>query len=62
MVENIKVNLGDYVITRNFYILPLGGLPYLMTGVQWLYTLGEITSNYKNLEMKLKVQGQEILL
>lgn len=27
-----------------------------------MYTIGEITSNYKTLEMKFKVQGQEVVL
>lgn len=34
MVENVKVKFGEYVVTSDFYILPLGGLPHLVLGVQ----------------------------
>lgn len=62
MVENVKVKFREYIITSDFYIILLGGLPHLVLGVKWLYILGEITSNYKILEMKFKVQGQEVVL
>jgi len=57
MIENIKVKLGDYGVISDFYSLPLGGIPHIVLRVQWLYMLREVTSNYKTLEMKFKVQG-----
>lgn len=62
MVENVKDKLGDYAVIINSCILPLGRLPHIVLGVQWLYTLGEVTSNYKNMEMKFKFQGKEMIL
>lgn len=61
-MENIIVKLGDYTITSDFYILPLGGLPHIVFGVQWLYTVGEVVFNYKMLDMKFKMHGKEVVL
>lgn len=62
MVETVKAKLGDYVVTSDFYILPLRGLPHIVLWVQWLYILEEVVCNYKMLEMKFKIHGKEVVL
>lgn len=34
----------------------------MVLGVQWLYTLGEYSTNYQKLELKFKVNGEEVVL
>jgi hypothetical protein len=49
-VPDLEIKLGDYTVRDTFYVVDLSDT-YVVLGVQWLITLGKITSNYQTLEM-----------
>lgn len=59
IVEKFGMMIQDYVAREDFYVYPLDGIPHLILGVQWLYNLGNIHSNYQKLVMKVEVEGKE---
>lgn len=46
MVENLGVRLQGCVVRENLYLYPLKGHPHIILGVQWLFKVGEIHTNY----------------
>lgn len=46
IVERLGVRLQSCVVCENFYLYPLKGHPHLILGVQWLFDLGDIHTNY----------------
>jgi hypothetical protein len=50
IVQDLEVNLGNYTMRDTFYVVDLAGT-YVVLGVQWLITLGKISTNYQTLEM-----------
>ena len=49
-VPDLKVKLGNYIVRDTFYVVDLSNTDVVL-GVQWLITLGKITTKYQTLEM-----------
>jgi hypothetical protein len=49
-VPNLEMKLGNYTVRDTFYVVDLSDT-YVVLGVQWMITLGKITTNYQTLEM-----------
>jgi hypothetical protein len=49
-VPDLEVKLGNYTVRDTFYVVSLFDIDVVL-GVQWMITLGKITSNYQTLEM-----------
>ena len=61
-IPKLQVAIGNYIVTDSFYVVNLVDKK-LFLGVQWLYSIGEHTMNYKFLEMRFKYsEGKPILL
>lgn len=41
MVKQLGIRVQDHIVRDDFYVFPMGGLPYMVLGVQWLYSLGD---------------------
>jgi hypothetical protein len=52
-VPNLEMKLGNYTARDTFYVVDLSNT-YVVLGVQWMITLGKITTNYQTLEMGFK--------
>jgi hypothetical protein len=46
----LEIKLGNYTVRDTFYVVDLSDTDVVL-GVQWLITLGKITTNYQTLEM-----------
>jgi hypothetical protein len=61
-VPNLEMKLGNYTVRDTFYVVDLSDT-YVVLGVQWMITLGKITTNYQTLEMGFKDQdGKKVVL
>lgn len=49
IMERLGVKLQGCVVRENFYLYPLMGHLHIILGVQWLFELGDIHTNYQNL-------------
>jgi hypothetical protein len=49
-IPKLTVTIGNYSMTDDFFVMDLADTNAVL-GVQWLSTLGTITSNYKTMEM-----------
>jgi hypothetical protein len=49
-VRGLEVTLGNYTLTDDFYVMDLEDT-HVVLGVQFLYSLGDIHMNYKDLKM-----------
>jgi hypothetical protein len=49
-VPDLEIKLGNYTVRDTFYVVDLSDTDVVL-GVQWLITLGKITTNYQTLEM-----------
>jgi hypothetical protein len=49
-VPDLEIRLGNYIMRDTFYVVDLSDTDVVL-GVQWLITLGKITTNYQTLEM-----------
>lgn len=47
---------------ENFYLYPLKGHPHIIHGVQWLFELGDIHTNYRDQTMQFEMDGIEYTL
>jgi hypothetical protein len=52
-VPDFEVKLGNYTVRDTFYVVDLSYTDVVL-GVQWMITLGKITTNYQTLEMGFK--------
>jgi hypothetical protein len=52
-VPNLEMKLGNYTVRDIFYVIDLSDTDVVL-GVQWMITLGKITTNYQTLEMGFK--------
>lgn len=59
VVERLGVKLQGCVVRENFYLYTLMGHPHIILGVQWLFELGDIHTNYQNLTMRFEMDGVE---
>jgi len=55
-ISKLFVTLGNYTLSDDFYVVNLVDSNIIL-GVQWLQTLGDITSNYKVMKMKFFTPG-----
>ena len=55
-IPQMSLTLGRYTLTQDFYVVDI---PYtnIIFVVQWLSTLGPITTNYKTMEMSFIEEG-----
>jgi hypothetical protein len=61
-VPNLEVNLGNCTVRDTFYVVDLSDTDVVL-GVQWMITLGKITTNYQTLEMGFRDQdGKKVVL
>jgi hypothetical protein len=61
-VPNLEMKLGNYTVRDTFYVVDLSDT-YVVLGVQWMITLGKITTNYQTLEMGFRDQdGKKVVL
>ena len=56
--HNIKLSMGEYVLTSRMISIPMGGADVVL-GVQWIQSLGTITFNFQELFMILFAEGKE---
>jgi hypothetical protein len=61
-VPNLEMKLGNYTVRDTFYVVDLSDTDVVL-GVQWMITLGKITTNYQTLEMGFRDQdGKKVVL
>jgi hypothetical protein len=61
-VPNLEMKLGKYIVRDTFYVVDLSDTNVVL-GVQWMITLGKITTNYQTLEMGFIDQdGKKVVL
>jgi hypothetical protein len=53
--HNIKLSMGEYNLEIPIYFIPIGGVDIL--GIQWLRTLGTISTNSNKLFMRFELEG-----
>jgi hypothetical protein len=62
IVPNLEMKLGNYTVRDTFYVVDLSDTDVVL-GVQWMITLGKITTNYQTLEMGFRDQdGKKVVL
>eukprot|EP00253_Pinus_taeda_P024023 PITA_24023 len=59
--HNIKLSMGEYVLTSPMLSIPMGGADVVL-GVQWLQSLGTIAFNFQELFMKFSTEEKEVAL
>jgi hypothetical protein len=61
-IPKLEMKLGNYTVRDTFYVVDLSDTDVVL-GVQWMITLGKITTNYQTLEMGFKDQdGKKVVL
>jgi hypothetical protein len=55
-ISGLKLTLGRHELTQDVYVMDLPDTNIIL-GVQWLSTLGPITTNYKTMEMSFTEEG-----
>jgi hypothetical protein len=61
-IPNLDMKLGNYIVRDTFYVVDLSDTDVVF-GVQWMITLGKITTNYQTLEMGFRDQdGKKVVL
>jgi hypothetical protein len=61
-VPNLEMKLGNYTMRDTFYAVDLSDTDVVL-GVQWMITLGKITTNYQTLEMGFRDHdGKKVVL
>jgi hypothetical protein len=61
-IPNLEMKLGNYTVRDKFYVVDLSDTDVVL-GVQWMITLGKITTNYQTLEMGFRDQdGKKVVL
>lgn len=58
IVERFGVRLHSCKVREDFYIYPLKGHPHIILGMQWLFELGDIHTNYQKLVMSFEIDGK----
>jgi hypothetical protein len=62
IVPNLEVKMGNYTVRDTFYVVDLSDTDVVL-GVQWLITLGKISTNYQTLKMGFRDnEGKRIVL
>jgi hypothetical protein len=61
-ILGMKLTLGKHDLAQDFYVMDLPDTNIIL-GVQWLSTLGKITTNYKTMEMSFTTKdGKKMVL
>jgi hypothetical protein len=61
-VSDLEIKLGNYTVRDTFYVVDLSETNVVL-GVQWMITLGKITTNYETLEMGFRYSdGKRVVL
>jgi hypothetical protein len=61
-LPELEVKLGNYTVRDTFYVVDLSDTDVVL-GVQWMITLGKITTNYQTLEMGFRDhEGKNVFL
>jgi hypothetical protein len=61
-VPHLEMKLGNYTVRDTFYVVDLSDTDVVL-GVQWMITLGKITTNYQTVEMGFRDQdGKKVFL
>ena len=61
-IPGMKLTLGRHDLAQDFYVMDLPDTNIIL-GVQWLSTLGPITTNYKTTEMSFtEGSGRKVVL
>jgi hypothetical protein len=61
-IPGMKLTLGRHDLVQDVYVMDLPDTNIIL-GVQWLSTLGPITTNYKTMEMSfMKESGRKVVL
>jgi hypothetical protein len=60
-VLNFEIKLGNYTMRDTFYVVDLSDTDVVL-GVQWLITLGKITTNYQTLEMGFRDSDMKMIV
>jgi hypothetical protein len=61
-IPNLEMKLGNYTVRDTFYVVDLSDIDVVL-GVQWMITLGKITTNYQTLEIGFRDQdGKKVFL
>jgi hypothetical protein len=61
-IPSMKLTLGRHDLVQDVYVMDLPDTNIIL-GVQWLSTLGPITTNYKTMEMSFtKESGRKVVL
>jgi len=55
--HNIKLSMGEYVLTSPMLSIPMGGADVVL-GVQWLQSLGTIAFNFQELFIRFSTEGK----
>ena len=56
--HNVRISIGDYNLHSNMFVIPLGGCS-MISGTQWLRTLGPILWDFAELWMHFLVNGKK---
>ena len=59
--HNIKLTMGEYVLTSPMLSIPMGGANVVLR-VQWLQSLGTIAFNFQEIFLKFFSKGKEVEL
>jgi hypothetical protein len=61
-VLDLEIRLGNYTVRDSFYVVDLSDTDVVL-GVEWLITLGKITTDYQTLEMGFRnSDGKRVVL
>jgi hypothetical protein len=55
-ISRLALTIGNYTLTKDFYVVDVADSDAVW-GVQWLQTLGDINTNYKQMTMKFFTPG-----
>lgn len=61
MVSQLSIQIGEYTLTDNFYVLSLGNIDAVL-GLQWLQSLGRYIQDSRRMELELMVDDKKIVL
>ena len=61
-IPKLNVTLGNYNMTNSFYVVNVADTNVVL-GVQWLYSIGKYTTDYRTMEMEFQGQdGKRVVL
>ena len=61
-IPKLNVTLGNYNMIDSFYVVNVADANVIL-GVQWLYSIGKYTMDYREMEMEFQVHdGKRVVL